>query len=53
MLIRNTGNRQFRFDHNVAGVSVGTVYANSEFIIKSIGGACMTGFEADWTANFN
>lgn len=53
MVIRNTSNRQFRFDHNVGGVGLGTVYAQSSLVIKSVAGWCLQGFDADWSANYN
>ncbi len=48
----NSGNRPVKISHNVAGVSVGVAYANSTYQLMAIEGYCMTGFGADYTANY-
>jgi hypothetical protein len=50
MVFRNSGTKPIAISHNVAGVSVGTAYANSVFVLMAGPGQCMTGFGANYTA---
>lgn len=52
MVFHNSGSKQIKIEHHVGGVGIGIAYANSDFVLKAIQGYCMTGFDADYTANY-
>mgnify|MGYP000866738155 CR=1 FL=1 len=52
IVFHNSSGKPVKIDHNAAGISIGTAYANSDFGPTQLGDGCMKNWVFDYSANY-